>query len=51
MNVKKGDAVKSGQVIGVVGHTGTIDSPQLHFELRQGKEAVDPTSQLGELRS
>jgi murein DD-endopeptidase MepM/ murein hydrolase activator NlpD len=44
--VKKGDAVKSGQVLGTVGQTGAVDSPQLHFELRQGKEAIDPATQL-----
>jgi murein DD-endopeptidase MepM/ murein hydrolase activator NlpD len=47
MSVKKGDVVKAGQEIGKVGQTGSIDSPQLHFELRRGKEAVDPTSYLG----
>ena len=46
INVKKGDAVKGGQVIGTVGQTGTVDSPQLHFELRQGKQAVDPQTEL-----
>jgi murein DD-endopeptidase MepM/ murein hydrolase activator NlpD len=46
MTVKKGDVVKGGQPIGTVGQTGTIDSPQLHFELRHGKDAVDPTGKL-----
>jgi murein DD-endopeptidase MepM/ murein hydrolase activator NlpD len=45
--VKKGDKVASGQQIGTVGQTGSIDSPQLHFELRHGKDAVDPTAKLG----
>ena len=44
--VKKGDAVKTGQLLGTVGQTGAVDSPQLHFELRKGKEAVDPATQL-----
>ncbi len=44
--VKKGEAVKAGQQVGTVGQTGSIDSPQLHFELRHGKEAVDPTGKL-----
>ena len=47
MVVKKGDAVRAGQHIGAVGQTGSIDSPQLHFELRHGKEAVDPSGKLG----
>ena len=46
MTVHKGETVKAGQGIGTVGQTGTIDSPQLHFELRHGKDAVDPTGRL-----
>jgi murein DD-endopeptidase MepM/ murein hydrolase activator NlpD len=46
MSVKKDQAVRAGQQIGTVGQTGTIDSPQLHFELRHGKEAVDPSGKL-----
>ncbi len=41
--VKKGDRVKRGQAIGTVGSTGHVDTPQLHFEIRKGKDAVDPT--------
>lgn len=40
--VKKGDVVKRGQVIGTVGTTGHVDTPQLHFEIRKGKDAIDP---------
>lgn len=40
--VKKGDVVKVGQSIGTVGSTGTVDSPQLHFEVRRGTEAMNP---------
>ena len=47
MTVAKGDEVNAAQVIGAVGQTGSVDSPQLHFELRHGKEAVDPTGKLG----
>jgi murein DD-endopeptidase MepM/ murein hydrolase activator NlpD len=46
INLKKGEAVKAGQVIGTVGQTGSVDSPQLHFELRQGKQAIDPATEL-----
>ncbi len=46
MNVAKGATVKAGQTIGAVGQTGSVDSPQLHFELRHGKDAVDPTTKL-----
>jgi len=34
--------VRRGQVIGKAGKTGTVDQPQLHFELRQGAKPVDP---------
>lgn len=40
--VKKGDVVKVGQSIGTVGSTGGVDSPQLHFEVRRGTEAMNP---------
>ena len=40
--VKQGDRVNRGQVIAKVGATGGVGEPQLHFELRRGKKAVDP---------
>ena len=40
--VKRGQKVKRGQAIARVGSTGSVSSPQLHFELRKGKRAVDP---------
>ena len=43
MLVKRGDKVKRGQVIAKAGKTGTVDQPQVHFELRQGSKPVDPT--------
>jgi murein DD-endopeptidase MepM/ murein hydrolase activator NlpD len=42
MIVKRGDAVKRGQLIAKAGKTGTVDQPQVHFELRQGSKPVDP---------
>jgi murein DD-endopeptidase MepM/ murein hydrolase activator NlpD len=44
--VKRGDEVKQGQVISTVGRTGNVDQPQLHFEIRQGTQAVDPMKHL-----
>ena len=41
-----GDQVHRGQVIGRVGQTGYVDAPQLHFELRSGKRALDPSKLL-----
>jgi murein DD-endopeptidase MepM/ murein hydrolase activator NlpD len=40
--VKRGTRVKKGEIIAKVGSSGSVDSPQLHFELRRGREAVDP---------
>ncbi|HKS89626.1 MAG TPA: M23 family metallopeptidase, partial [Stellaceae bacterium] len=47
LHVKKGDRVNRGQVIAKVGATGGVSQPQLHFELRRGKEPVDPREFLG----
>lgn len=44
--VKRGDEVLQGQVISTVGRTGNVDQPQLHFEIRQGTQAVDPMKYL-----
>ena len=44
--VKRGDVIKRGQAIGTVGSTGSVDSPQLHFEVRRGTEAINPTVYL-----
>jgi murein DD-endopeptidase MepM/ murein hydrolase activator NlpD len=40
--VKRGDAVKRGDIIAKAGQTGSVESPQLHFEVRKGATAVDP---------
>lgn len=40
--VKKGETIRRGQTIGTVGSTGFVDKPQLHFEIRKGKKAVNP---------
>ncbi len=44
--VRRGDKVRRGQVIARVGSTGSVTRPQLHFELRKGKQAVDPQKYL-----
>lgn len=43
--VKRGDSVRRGQTIGTVGSTGSVDKPQLHFEIRKGTKALDPAGQ------
>lgn len=44
--VKKGDKVKKGEKIATVGSTGGVNTPQLHFEVRSGKKAVNPQNYL-----
>ncbi len=45
--VKRGQQVKRGQVIAKAGSTGSVDKPQLHFEIRRGSQAIDPAKFLG----
>jgi murein DD-endopeptidase MepM/ murein hydrolase activator NlpD len=42
--VKRGDIVRRGETIARVGSSGNVDSPQLHFEVRHGSQAIDPLS-------
>jgi murein DD-endopeptidase MepM/ murein hydrolase activator NlpD len=42
INVKVGDTVRIGQVIGAVGSTGRSTGPHLHYETRIDGDAVDP---------
>lgn len=42
INVKVGEIVKIGQVVGLVGSTGRSTGPHLHYETRIEGEAVDP---------
>ncbi|MCL2338507.1 MAG: LysM peptidoglycan-binding domain-containing M23 family metallopeptidase [Proteobacteria bacterium] len=46
MNVKRGTPVSVGDKIGTVGQTGKVDSPQLHFEIRNGTKAYNPRTQM-----
>lgn len=44
--VEKGERVLKGQVIAKVGDTGSVDAPQLHFELRHDLRPQDPIAAL-----
>lgn len=44
--VSEGDQVSQGQVIAEAGATGSVDRPQVHFEIRNGVSPVDPMSYL-----
>ncbi|MEM8915551.1 MAG: peptidoglycan DD-metalloendopeptidase family protein [Pseudomonadota bacterium] len=46
MLVGKDQFVRMGEVIGTVGTTGSVSEPQLHFEIRQGTDAVDPANHM-----
>lgn len=41
-SVQPGDQVTRGQVIGYIGQSGSVSSPQLHLEIRHGAESVNP---------
>ena len=44
MHVTKGDHVAAGDVIGSIGSTGRSTGPHLHYEVRVGKDAIDPAA-------
>jgi murein DD-endopeptidase MepM/ murein hydrolase activator NlpD len=44
--VKRGDVVSRGQVIAKAGQSGSVSTPQIHFELRKGSQPVDPLKHL-----
>lgn len=44
--VKRGEKISKGQKIGYVGSSGNVDSPQLYFGLRKGRDAVNPENYL-----
>ena len=46
IKVKRGESVKRGQVIAASGSSGNVTSPQLHFQIRKGSQAVDPMKML-----
>ena len=46
MYVSKGMKVNKGQKIATVGHTGSVKSPQLHFEIRYNTKVVNPKKYL-----
>jgi murein DD-endopeptidase MepM/ murein hydrolase activator NlpD len=46
VTVRRGDQVRRGQTIGYAGATGSVNTPQLHFELRRGSNPVNPLDYL-----
>ncbi|MEQ8449948.1 MAG: LysM peptidoglycan-binding domain-containing M23 family metallopeptidase [Nitratireductor sp.] len=45
--VERGQRVARGQTIARVGSSGAVDQPQLHFQIRKGRQALDPQTLLG----
>ena len=46
-DVKRGDEVKNGQIIGLAGATGRVTGPHLHWAMRAQGARVDPFSLVG----
>ena len=46
INVKKGESVNKGQIIALVGNSGKVSTPQLHFEIRDKDGPLDPLKYL-----
>ncbi len=44
--VEVGDQIETGQVIGIMGETGRVNGPHLHFEIWAGGVQVDPLDWL-----
>jgi murein DD-endopeptidase MepM/ murein hydrolase activator NlpD len=44
--VARGQKVRKGDAIARVGSSGSVGEPQLHFEIRKGRKAVDPIGYL-----
>ncbi len=44
--VRRGDKVSRGDIIAEAGATGSVSTPQVHFEIRKGRSAINPTKYL-----
>jgi murein DD-endopeptidase MepM/ murein hydrolase activator NlpD len=47
LQVRAGDRVQGGQVVGLSGHSGDVTGPHLHFEVWRWGREVDPVPLLG----
>lgn len=45
--VQRGDQVVRGQTISLAGNSGSVVTPQVHFEVRKGAKALDPQGLIG----
>lgn len=51
ISVKPGQIVRRGKTIARAGQSGRVSRPQLHFEIRRGRRAVNPLNHLPKQRS
>ena len=51
IKVTPGTKVKAGQIIGLLGSTGSSTGPHLHLEIRNGGQALDPMRIIPGLRA
>ncbi|RPH33650.1 MAG: M23 family metallopeptidase [Bacteroidales bacterium] len=49
IDVKSGDKVKRGQVVGLLGNTGRSTGPHLHYEVLLRNSAIDPLNYFNDL--
>ena len=42
IRVEEGDVLGAGELVGTVGQTGRVTTPQLHFEVRQSRQPINP---------
>lgn len=46
ITAQRGTKITKGRSVGTVGSTGAVDTPQLHFEIRRGTDALNPLNYL-----
>jgi murein DD-endopeptidase MepM/ murein hydrolase activator NlpD len=46
INVLPGQEIRQGEIVGLVGSTGRVTAPHLHYEVRVGSTPVNPMSYL-----
>lgn len=51
LNVKKGQVIRGGEVVGTVGSTGSSTGPHLHFELRINNISYNPQKAISEAKN
>lgn len=49
-NVKVGERVKQGQILGQTGMTGRVTGPHLHFEVRKNGRILNPLRAVGKIK-